>query len=107
MNSFSTGSLTRPRIDDETLTQEELDALVGVGPPAAELVLEIVQTGTPGEFTFRWNGEEGKTYNILGNPDLSSEPSGWSALPAMSGVTSPQSLTISGEERFFVVQEAP
>lgn len=101
------GAVDEVRVYDEALSVADLEALAGGSPADAGLVLDLAHDESTGEFTFTWNGEEGKSYRILGNADLGSDPATWLAVPGLSGVSSPQSLVLSGDDRFFVVQEAP
>ena len=101
------GAVDEVRVYDEALSESDLAELAEGSPGDSAPVLDLAHDGASGEFTFTWNAEEGKSYQILGNADLASDPVTWTVVPGLSDVTSPQSLVLSGDDRFFVVQEAP
>jgi len=92
---------------EEALGAEDVSSLAAGTSPLniGVLLLKIAYDGTADNLTFTWNGEAGKTYNLLGNADLSTAPSTWATV--LPGVTSPQTISRTAATRYYAVQEAP
>lgn len=105
-DKYYSGLLADVQFFDDQLTPAEVDALFNeVSGPSSGLVLEIATDSETNEVTLTWAAVEGRTYDILGSEDLSSDPTTWT--PVSTGVTSPQTLPISSTEQFYVLRESP